>query len=189
MNVSDDPRWRELQDRPWVCHGCGGTHVGLFDLVIAHPAAWPAQEPPLAEGAVPEREHFLTEDLCVVDGEHRFIRCTLPLRIAGTDRVFSFGIWSSLSKPNFLTYARTFGDARGGSEGPWFGWFSNRLPFYPDTLNLKCRVHPQDGGQRPRIELEPTDHPLSVDQRRGITLDRLLDLYAAAGHEPAGLTG
>jgi hypothetical protein len=44
-------------------------------------------------------------------------------------------------------------------------------------------VHPQPARQRPYIELEPTDHPLAVEQRTGITLDRLLELYALNGHD------
>ena len=65
----------------------------------------------------------------------------------------------------------------------WFGWFSNRLNGYPDTLNLKCQVRPRDGRQRPHIELESTEHPLALEQRNGITFDRLLEIYAANGHD------
>ena len=51
---------------------------------------------------------------------------------------------------------------------PMFGWFSNSLPGYPETLSLKCRVHAQPDGLRPLIELEETDHPLSVQHRQGV---------------------
>jgi len=44
-------------------------------------------------------------------------------------------------------------------------------------------VHPQERRQRPVIELEPTDHLLSVESREGITLDRLLEIYKLNGHE------
>jgi len=43
----------------------------------------------------------------------------------------------------------------------------------------------RDDRQRPRIELEPTDHPLAIEQRAGITFDRLLDIYALNGHDIA----
>jgi hypothetical protein len=33
------------------------------------------------------------------------------------------------------------------------------------------------------IELEPTDHPLAVEQRDGITFDRVLEIYALHGHD------
>ena len=36
---------------------------------------------------------------------------------------------------------------------------------YPDTMNLKSRVHLRNHGHRPTIELEPTDHPLALEQR------------------------
>ncbi|MCI4339810.1 MAG: DUF2199 domain-containing protein, partial [Thermoplasmata archaeon] len=44
------------------------------------------------------------------------------------------------------------------------------LPLYPDTLLLKTHVHTRPIGQRPFVELEPTDHPLSVE--RADRLDR-----------------
>ena len=59
----------------------------------------------------------------------------------------------------------------------------DRLKSYPDTLNMKCQVHPREGRQRPTIELEPTDHPLAIEQRDGITFDRLLTIYALNGHD------
>lgn len=185
-DLADDPRWRRLHERPWTCRGCGGTHTGLFDLVVACPYLWPAEEPAVANGEIAGRQHVLTEDFCILRGEHRFIRGVLGLPIAGSGgAVLGFGVWSSLSEASFLAYAETFNAGGAGTAGPWFGWFSNRLPFYPDTLNLKCRVHPQDGRRRPQIELEPTDHPLAIDQRQGIPLDRVLEIYAAAGHAPS----
>ena len=53
---------------------------------------------------------------------------------------------------------------------------------YPDTLNLKTRVHLRDDGVRPSIELEPTEHPLAIEQRDGITAERVAELYARLVH-------
>ena len=97
--------------------------------------------------------------------------------------MFGYGVWSSLSRDSFERYAETFDSGEQAGLGPWFGWFSNSLKGYPDTFGLKCQVHPRDDRQRPCIEVEPSDHPLSIDQREGITFDRLLDLYAANGHD------
>jgi hypothetical protein len=44
-------------------------------------------------------------------------------------------------------------------------------------------LHPRDGRQRPCVELEPTGHPLAIEQQRGISLDRLLEIYALNGHD------
>jgi hypothetical protein len=41
------------------------------------------------------------------------------------------------------------------------------------TLHLKKMVHTRQVGRRPFFELEPTNHPLAVEQREGITLARV----------------
>ena len=44
-------------------------------------------------------------------------------------------------------------------------------------------VHLRDDGVRPYIELEPTDHPLAVEQRsNGITVDRVAEILAYYEH-------
>ncbi len=50
------------------------------------------------------------------------------------------------------------------------------------TLNLKTHVHSRPVGERPYVELEPTDHPLAVEQRTGITVDRVREIAAAVLH-------
>ena len=67
-------------------------------------------------------------------------------------------------------------DAARAEEPPYFGWFSTSLPGYPETLNLKTLVHTRAVGLVPWIELEPTDHPLAVEQRTGITWERIREI-------------
>ncbi len=45
-------------------------------------------------------------------------------------------------------------------------------------------VHLWDDGIRPYIELEPTDHPLAVEQRTGITVERVQQIFEAMTHSP-----
>ncbi len=140
----------------------------------------------MANSMVRSSGHFLSADFCVLHGEHFFVRCVLAIPILGTGgQSFGYGVWSTLSEKNFRSYAETFDSGNQGELGPWFGWFSNRLPGYPDTLNLKCQVHPRTGPARPWLELEPTEHPLAREQRDGIGLDRLLEIYALNGHDLA----
>ena len=124
-----------------------------------------------------ERRVFLTSDLCVLDGKFFFIRCLLPIKVHGTDEDFSWGIWSCLSKENFLRYQASYDEDMSDWE-PMFGYLSNRLPDYPDTLNLKLSVQPGPRRARPTVQLEPTDHRLAVDQREGITLEKLLEIVS-----------
>ncbi len=193
-NLDEDPRWQQLMSAGLRCASCSQRHRGLMDLAIDHPGAWPAERlderaPNSAvQGRTDVAADILTPDFCVVDGGDYFVRCVLRLPLVGArsgaePQAFSYGVWSSLSEANFRLYVDSFDSARQGELGPWFGWFSNSLKGYPETLNLKCRVHPQNDGQRPFLELEPTDHPLAVEQREGVTLDRLFDIFALNGHD------
>jgi hypothetical protein len=120
---------------------------------------------------------------CILEGEHFFVRCVLDIPLIGSGgRSFGYGVWSTPSRKNFLLYQETFDSGEQGDLGPWFGWFSNRLEGYPDSLNLKCQVHPRAGRQRPWVELEATDHPLALEQRNGISFDRLVEILELHGH-------
>ncbi len=67
---------------------------------------------------------------------------------------------------------------------PYFGWLSTTLPLYPQaTLNLKTHVHSRPPGRRFLLELEPTAHPLAVEQRDGITLDRVREIAESLLHQ------
>lgn len=124
----------------------------------------------------------LDGDACVVDAEHCFVRATIDIPVHGTDESFSWGVWVSLSGESFDAWDACFNDSKRAHIGPFFGWLSTQLPGYPDTVNLKTRVHLRDDGVRPVIELEPTGHPLAVEQRDGITAERVAELYARLMH-------
>ena len=104
-----------------------------------------------------------------------FIRCVLLVPVEGAERGFGFGVWSTLSEANYNRYAGSFLDSAQSRLGPMFGYLSNRLPAYPDTLNLKVAVEPQDNRQRPLLRLwdDHAEHPLYRDQNQGIDAARL----------------
>ncbi len=185
MRLADDPRWQQLNSRDRVCPCCGQRHGGLFALATGKPDIWtgdPADAQP--NTAIWDSGHVLTEDFCIVDAQYFFVRGVAHLPIIGGDgEDFGLGVWSSLSKDNFKRYVADFGEPELTETGPWFGWFSNSLFGYPETLNLQCAVTPRAGGTRPAIVVTDDDHPLAREQREGISLDRILELYAANGHD------
>ena len=162
----------------WRCASCGETHDELPAAALRTPDVWfHANEQEQAE------EFELTTDTCVWKDEHFFVRCVLRLPLADRQGTFDFGVWSTLSRDNFSRYMELYESPERTSLGPMFGWLSNALPGYPDTINMKCHVFPSEPGDRPVIELEPTDHPLAVQQQVGI---RFEDAVAYC-HEHLGL--
>jgi hypothetical protein len=151
------------------CATCGEEHDGLPDLGMEAPD--PYLDVPDEERAV--RTTF-TPDRCVVrdeDGEHYFVRGVILIPVHARAEPFGIGAWVSQSRENFERYAAN------AQMGPTFGWLVNRLAHYEETtFLLKTRAHFRSGDQRPTIELEPTDHPLAVEQRRGITIVRAWEI-------------
>ncbi|GGV14533.1 hypothetical protein GCM10010495_30590 [Kitasatospora herbaricolor] len=123
------------------------------------------------------RDSELTADLCMIKGKHFFVHGLVEIPVLDNDEVFSWGVWASLSEPNFARTHDLWMDPAREQEPPYFGWLSTELPVYAEsTLNLKTHVRTRAVGRRPLIDLEPTDHPLAVEQREGITMARVQEL-------------
>lgn len=144
---------------------------------------------PLSYFAVPEDEReqrcSLGSDDCVIDEKWFFVRGCIEIPVHGEEEPFVWGVWVSLSEASFLQWVEYFDVEKRSHIGPFFGWLNTGLEPYPDTVNLKTQVHLRDGGIRPYIELEPTGHPLAVEQREGISTQRVAEIYAKIMHGEA----
>jgi hypothetical protein len=160
------------------CAVCGEIHDDLPDVAMDKPDFW-------FDFAEEERSRRikLTSETCVADGKDFFIRGVIEIPIHDYPQRFGIGVWVSQKRENFLTYMQ-YSDS--DEIGPFFGWLCNRITYYSeDTLFLKTMAHFRAGGLRPIIELEPTDHPLAVDQRDGITLAKAWEIVHFYG-KPEG---
>jgi hypothetical protein len=151
------------------CSVCGQVHDDLPHVGFDRPDY--AHHVPEAER---DERVRLDADFCTIDDTYFFIRGVVEIPVHDHDEGFAFGVWVSQKEENFHRY-RTRPDAAG--LPPTFGWFSNEIACYDaPTLELKTRVHFRGGALRPAIALEPTDHPLAVDQRQGISLERAWEI-------------
>ncbi len=159
----------------WKCACCGKQHDEL-------PERWATAAPDYYE-SIPEiarqTRAELLDDFCSVDDEHFFIRGLLEIPIIGREETFGWGVWTTLSKTNIEKVQEAWERPDRHTIGPFFGWLNTSLEFYPETVNLKSHVHINPPPFIPSIELEPTDHPLAVEQRRGMTLERVVEIAEA----------
>ena len=148
----------------YTCTSCGEHHDELpFAYGAPAPAFWQDNAGDVLE---PER--------CVIDGQHYFLRGRLVLPVLDAGEDFEWGVWVSVSKDNFFRAEELWDRPERVDEPPYFGWLATELPGYePGTLNLKTNLHTRPPGERPLVEVEPTGHPLAVEQRDGITLIRV----------------
>ncbi|MEC1790971.1 DUF2199 domain-containing protein [Bacillus vallismortis] len=154
----------------YTCSCCGKYHEEL-------PTSYGIPAPVYYYEAEPEEREVrfeLDDDLCVMDNEHFFIHGCIEIPIIGTSEHLIWGVWVSLSEANFDELKEHWHEQE--LLEPMFGWLSTDLPCYPDTVNLKTNVHLRRDGIRPFIELEPTDHPLAVEFRNGVTIERVQEV-------------
>jgi hypothetical protein len=167
-----------MESESYICSRCGEKHFG----------------PPLSYGvAVPysyeqlswiskRLRATLTSETCTIGRKHFFIAGNIVCPIIGKPITFSWTVWVSLSDQNFKRSLNLWNTVGRESEPPYFGWLNTLLPGYPSTLNLKTWVHTQMVGIRPLIELEETDHPISIEQRVGMSWERVNEIAEKLHH-------
>lgn len=178
----------DLENLRWKCDSCDEWHYGpCLDLSYGAPIYWSDEY-----DSGPSRDHlspaslprsYLDEDLCIINGEHFFIRGIIELPIIGTAQTFCWGVWGSLSEANFQKLLAVFDDPKRVELDPMFSWLSNNISEYEDTVNLKMYAHIGEPETRPRFELEPTEHRLSQEYYNGITAERVKEIMTRSLNE------
>ena len=161
-------------ERIWTCQCCGKQFDTLLtDYAFAAPDQWYS----ISEDERDNRAKRDT-DVCIIENKDIFVRGCIEIPIIGTNERFVWGVWVSVSRDSFKRIVELWNADVIESESPKFGWLCNNISEYPDTLNLKTLVRLRTGNKRPSIELEPTDHPLAIEQREGISLERVEEIAA-----------
>ncbi len=158
----------------YTCSCCGEKHNEL-------PMSYGSNAPYYWFQTVPEERESrfsLNSEFCEMDDQYFFIRGSIEIPVIDEKEAFIWDVWVSLSKDNFEK-AQSYWtkNSRENELEPMFGWLSTSIPCYQEvTVNLKTMVHTRKVGTRPFIELEPTEHPLAVEQRKGIPMKRVQEI-------------
>lgn len=166
----------------WTCACCGNRYDTL-------PMSYDAEAPYYWNSLPPaERESRakLHTNFCTIDDQYYFVRASLEIPVLGRPEPFVWGVWTSLSRDNFRRALELWNKEPLEREPARFGWLASSISIYPSTLNLRTYVRFRGDGARPSVELEPTDHPLAIEQRHGITLKRVQEIAAALLHKTPG---
>jgi len=180
----------DLANLRWKCGTCEEWHTGAcLDFGFDWPYYWTKEHANdqrrsrLLPNWGKQRKTFLDDDYCAIDGEHFFVRGIIPVPIIGTAESFAWGVWGSLSREHFEELREMGDNPKRADLAPMFSWLSTKIDGYPDTLSLKMYAHIQKPPDRPRFELEPTDHPLAREYHNGITPERVREIMISRVHE------
>lgn len=163
----------------YICSICGKYHE---DLPLSYGSDKPEQWYDIAPEEREKRSEF-NDDLFVIDDKYFFIRGCIEIPIIDGEGTFTWGVWVTLSKDNFIRANEIWNDIDRENEPPYFGWLCTSIPCYPDTMFLKTQVLTRAVGERPLIEVELTNHPLALEQKTGITMKRVQEIAEYMLHE------
>ena len=160
------------------CATCGTFHDEL-PMCLGSPA-------PDAWLSIPESDRSSraarSSDQCVVDGERFFLLGQLEVPVHDSDRPFVWLTWVSVSDDDFLRASDLWDVDGRESEPPYAARVASSLPYPGGALDLAASLITQPAGERPKIVLEPSEHPLAVEQRDGIPLLRVQRFVEDALH-------
>ena len=165
----------------FTCATCGKTHDGLgYGFGVAAPLPFEQLSWLQRRGAK------LGEETCVIRGEQFFVRGLVEIPVKRRKTPFVWNVWSSVGAEDFGTMLEHWISKDRVDDPPYAGALANDLSaVYPSTLNLKVAIRSRPVGQRPAFELDDADHPLVVEQRDGITPDRVKEINSILRHRSA----
>jgi hypothetical protein len=156
----------------FACGVCGERHP---DLPLSY-----SVKAPLAVAAIPmdglEERVVFTPDQCVIDGKDFYLRGRILVPVIGLEEPFVWGVWVEVSPKSFLKTNELWTVAGREMEPAFSGWLNSQLPLFGDTLNLEVSVQTQMVGSRPHFTVVDEEHPLGVEQRNGITMQRVKEI-------------
>lgn len=162
-------RAKHINTTEFVCPQCGRVHDELpLDLAYQRPADY---------FKIPESERAtridINDDICVIDEREFYVRGVLELPIKDTDKRFGWGIWARVSKSDLRRYFELWNVDSTDNEPPFNGKLSGGIKYYPGSDLLEVSVHLQPQAKRPLFKVISNDHPLGIDQREGITMEKV----------------
>jgi hypothetical protein len=163
------------------CTVCG-KHHDVLPLSFSVKAPRSASLIPLNEL---EQRVVITPDQCVIDDSVFYLRGRIPIPILGLDEPFIWGVWAEISPKNFVRTIELWKTHGRESESPYPGWLDNEIALFGNTINLQVDIQTQVVGRRPHFAISDPHHPLAIEQRKGITISRVIQIAQRILHPSA----
>jgi hypothetical protein len=161
----------DAQEVKFECRVCGEHHI----LPIKY-----SVKAPMAVIAIPQEEWdarlVITPEQCVIDNKDFYLRGRILVPVVGIETPFVWGVWAEVSPKSFLRTHEMWNTPGRENEPAFPGWLNTELPLFGDTFNLVVNIHTQPVGQRPQFTVADPEHPLAIEQREGITLERVQEI-------------
>ncbi|MET3107991.1 hypothetical protein AAKU67_002862 [Oxalobacteraceae bacterium GrIS 2.11] len=167
-------RWSQLKEymetsEELVVCGCCGKLVPADNIELSF--SRPDDIAQLSELEIAER-CWLNDDICVLDSNRFFVRCIIPLPIAGTADNYAIGAWSEITQPDFKLIMNSWDDETQSNLSAFVGTLANKVPLTQGSENCSVKVVLTGPATRPEIEISDTACSLYFGQKNGISLHK-----------------
>jgi hypothetical protein len=159
-----------------VCSSCGRAHP-KFETELGFHRPDPVNG--LSELERNERCRF-SSDAYVLDEKRFFVRGVLPLPVVGRSAPYNLGVWAELSKEAFGRIYDLWTDPAQASEPPFAATLANSIPLGVKGVGLMVRIQLTGPTTRPTFTVVESQHPLYLEQARGIDEHRALEYSECA---------
>jgi|KBSMisStandDraft_5_1062788.scaffolds.fasta_scaffold1064158_1 hypothetical protein len=161
----------------FACSECGQWHE--LPLQYSFKAPFAITSIPLEDR---EQRVVITPDQCVIDNRDFYLRGRILIPIHGLNDPFVFGVWAEVGPREFIRANELWNTPGRENEPPFTGWLNSEIFLFGDTLNLEVSVRTQPIGNRPQFTIFNQLHPLAIEQRNGITLERVREIAEMVIH-------
>jgi len=160
------------------CAQCGAEHSGV-------PLVW-GPNAPSALLPIPRVEWrkrvSLSQDDCIIDRTTYLVRGCLDLPISGTSDAFRWLVWVLVDRQGHRYTMSPWRRLFRLRHPSYAGELDTALPYEPSTSRLQVEVRSAGPGYRPTILVADAAHPLALEQRGGIHLERAYELAGRMLH-------
>jgi len=135
------------------------------------------------------RRAELTSDGCVIASrrwffgrDSFFLRGQILLPLAETNETFSWLVWVQIDERDFLRAEEVWLEETRENEPETEGFLATSLAPYPETVGLPVALRTRPVGEIPLVLVRDEHHPLSAEQRNGITWSRVQEFAEILMH-------
>jgi hypothetical protein len=161
------------------CSTCGEEHE-LLDPAFARPDVIFAMSADEKMGRVLERD-----DVCALRGDdgaadRYFVRCTLPVRLLDAPGTSCWGLWAEVSEDDSKVIWDAWDDPEQDKLPPMRARIANRIPGYPDTIDLPVVLRLTGPKSRPELAVTRDSlHPFARECAAGVCTHRVVEWLGA----------
>lgn len=147
-----------------------------YDLPLCFGADVPAQYNLIRDEEKYDRIK-IDKSWCVIDDERFFHRGRLTIPIIDNDEDLVYDIWATISQDDFCDRMDLWEDPERVKHAPYTGLLdSNILGYEEKVIGSEIVAIEQEPGYIPKIRLIDPNHPLTIDQQMGISLERAMEI-------------